>query len=75
MSNNQVEPKSNIQVNDEEKIVLESNHLGSLTQIAENLWRNMLKETDKNGQSDLTLDLEACSKGIREIIELNNIAE
>jgi hypothetical protein len=54
-------------------ITLINNELGSLKQISDMLWREMLKEIDRNGYSDLTLALEGAVHGINEIIELNNI--
>ncbi|NEU29956.1 hypothetical protein GN156_04085 [bacterium LRH843] len=54
---------------------LKNNELGSLTQIADMLWREMHKEIKKNGHSDLTLGMEGAARGIREFIELNNIKE
>lgn len=59
----------------EDKIVLKHRELGSLKQISDALWNTMQDEAEKNGYSDLTLALEGFSKGIDEIIELNNIVE
>lgn len=59
----------------EEKIKLKNSGLGSLTQIANALWDEMLKEIERNGHSDLTLTLEGSVYGIRDIIELNNIED
>jgi len=54
-------------------VELKNNGLGTLEQIADGLWKDMLKEIEKNGYSDLTLNLEGSARGIYEIIELNNI--
>lgn len=37
------------------------------------LWKEMNKEIERNGYSDLTLSMEGAAKGIYEIIELNDI--
>lgn len=58
-----------------EKIKLRNEELGSLTQIANGLWETMKKEIERNGYSDLTLNLEGAVHGIHEIIRLNNIEE
>jgi hypothetical protein len=52
---------------------LKDNGLGNLKQIADMLWDRMLKEVEKNGHSDLTLDMEGATRGIYEIINLNDI--
>jgi hypothetical protein len=53
---------------------LKDNGLGNLKQqIADMLWNQMLKEVEKNGHSDLTLDMEGAAIGIYEIIDLNDI--
>lgn len=57
------------------KVKLKSSELGSLSQIADMLWDEMLKEIKRNGYSDLTLSLEGAVHGIRDIISLNNIEE
>lgn len=54
---------------------LKHKELGSLTQIADALWDEMLKEIDRNGYSDLTLVMEGSVRGIHEIIEINGIKE
>lgn len=61
--------------NDNKEITLKNKGLGSLNQIADMLWDEMKKEIDRNGYSDLTLNLEGAVHGIKEIIELNNIKE
>lgn len=61
--------------NDNKRITLKNKGLGSLNQIADMLWDEMKKEIDRNGYSDLTLNLEGAVHGIKEIIELNNIKE
>jgi hypothetical protein len=58
-----------------ELLTLRNNELGTLTQIADMLWRQAKEEVKRNGHSDLTLSLEGAVYGIREIIELNNIKE
>lgn len=57
------------------KLILKNDGLGSLTQIANMLREEMNKEIERNGYSDLTLNLEGAFQGIYEIIELNNIKE
>jgi hypothetical protein len=54
---------------------LVNNGMGTLTQIADSLWRDMNEEIARNGHSDLTLGLEGAVYGIREIVELNNIED
>lgn len=54
-------------------LTLKHNELGNLKQISEMLWKEMLKEIDRNGYSDLTLSMEGAVHGINEIIKLNNI--
>lgn len=44
-----------------------------LKQVANILWRCMMKEIEQNGYSDLTFAVEGAIKDIWEIIELNNI--
>lgn len=59
----------------EKKVELLNNGLGSLTNISEMLLKEMKKEIERNGYSDLTLNIEGAVIGIREIIELNDIKE
>jgi len=54
---------------------LKNNELGSLSQIANMLWEELNKEIERNGHSELTLNIEGAVRGIDEIIELNNIEE
>lgn len=54
---------------------LKNKELGSLTQITNVLYDEMLKEIKRNGYSDLTLTMEGCVHGINEIIKLNDIKE
>lgn len=58
-----------------DKTIIRHKELGSLKQIAEALWSEMLKEVERNGYSDLTLTLEGSYYGIRDIIDINNIEE
>lgn len=67
--------KSLLLQGDEIMITLEYKGLGSLQQIADELWRQMKIEVERNGHSDLTFCLEASHYGIRDIIELNNLSE
>ena len=60
---------------EENKVILKHGELGSLTEIAEVLWVNMLTEMKTNGSSNLTLIMEGSVLGIREILKINNIKE
>lgn len=54
---------------------LKNEGLGSLTNIANLLWREMNKEIKRNGYSDLTLNLEGAYRGIMDIVKLNDIKD
>lgn len=54
---------------------LKYGELGSLEQISNVLWDEMLKEIKRNGYSDFTLTLEGSVRGIKDIIRLNKINE
>jgi hypothetical protein len=49
--------------------------LGSLQEIADTLHRRVRKEFEANGHTDLSLALEGLSRGIGEILRLNNVRE
>lgn len=60
-------------MNEENKLVLKDDGLGSLDEISQLLWDEMKKEIKRNGYGNLTLNMEGAARGIQDIIRLNNI--
>jgi hypothetical protein len=74
--NNLIDSATRLHQNESENIIsLKSGDLGNLKQISDMLWKEMLKEVNHNGHSDLTLSLEGATRGIQDIIYLNKIKE
>lgn len=57
------------------KTILKHREMGSLQQVADSLWKELYKEIERNGHSDLTLNIEGAAYSIKDIIDINNIEE